>query len=200
MKQTRFEAMQIEVARHFEKEQGERITCAMKAEYDQLCQKFEIQKDPMEKHKRNNIYPVVTAFHALIEEGMTRDEAAAFSNDCFLVLMEEPKKMIQKMMKIPGAYHLMPTLWKKLMPKLFSPASGFVFNIHPTGKDRVRFDMEACPYLQACRELDCMELAPTFCATDDLCYGNMHPKLIWNRTKTLARGGNLCDFDLYIKK
>ena len=50
-----------------------------------------------------------------------------------------------------------------------------------------------------CKELDCVELAETFCATDDLCYGNMHPKLIWNRTKTMARGADVCDFDLYIK-
>lgn len=28
---------------------------------------------------------------------------------------------------------------------------------------------------------------------------NMHPKLVWGRTKTLGTGGDCCDFSLYIK-
>ena len=199
MKKTRLEDMQKQVAGRFEKEQGQRIAAAMKKEYDELCSEFAKKQDPMEHHKRNNIYPVVTAFHALLAEGMDRKEAAQLANDCFLVLMEEPANAIRKMMKIPGAYKLMPFIWKKAMPKLFSEESGFAFDFYPTGKNRVKFDMTKCPYLQTCKDLDCMELAPTFCTTDDVCYGNMHPKLIWNRTKTLAKNGEACDFDLYYK-
>ena len=73
-------------------------------------------------------------------------------------------------------------------------------SFYPTDGHRAKFDMQQCPYFQICQELQCMELAPTFCETDDICYGNMHPRLIWNRTKTLARGGDCCDFDLYVKK
>ena len=200
MRQTRFEAMQQQVAGHFDGETGSRIALHMKTEYEALCSELDRNPDPMEHHRRNNIYPVVTAFHALMEEGMDRKAAAEMANDCFLVLMQEPKKAIQKMMKLPGAYKLMPTLWRKLMPRLFSEKSGFAFQFYPTEKSRIKFDMTACPYLQICREMDCPELAPTFCTTDDVCYGNMHPKLIWNRTKTLAKNGEPCDFDLYIQK
>ncbi|MBQ6608822.1 MAG: L-2-amino-thiazoline-4-carboxylic acid hydrolase [Oscillospiraceae bacterium] len=33
-----------------------------------------------------------------------------------------------------------------------------------------------------------------FCDADDICYGNMHPKLIWGRTKTIGRGDECCNF------
>ena len=141
-----------------------------------------------------------SAFRALLAEGMERTEAADLAGTAFLTLMEAPARAIRRAMKVPGLYRLMPWLWKTMMPKLFSPKSGFCFSFYPTDRKRVKFDMTACPYHSLCRELDCMELAPVFCTTDDLCYGHMHEKLIWNRTKTIARGADVCDFDLYISK
>ena len=35
---------------------------------------------------------------------------------------------------------------------------------------------------------------------DDAGYGNLHPKLIWGRTKTIGRGGDCCDFLLEYKE
>ena len=200
MKKKRFEQMQNQVAGTFGERQGKHIADRMKEEYDRLCSGSDGISDPMEKHKRNNIFPVAAAFYVLMEEGMERNEAADLAGRCFLALMEDVAVSIRRIMKFPGAYRMMPWLWKVMMPKLFSQESGFSFSFYPTGSDRVKFDMTACPYLQVCRELDCMELAPVFCTTDDICYGNMHPKLIWNRTQTLARDGKPCDFDIYIKK
>lgn len=31
-------------------------------------------------------------------------------------------------------------------------------------------------------------------------YGDLHPKLIWGRTKTIGRGGNCCDFLLQYRE
>lgn len=45
----------------------------------------------------------------------------------------------------------------------------------------------------------CPELTQFFCKSDDICYGNLHPKLVWARTKTLGMGGDCCDFKLYMK-
>lgn len=40
---------------------------------------------------------------------------------------------------------------------------------------------------------------PKLCRADDICYGNMHSKLHWGRTKTLGLGGDCCDFRLTIR-
>ncbi|MCR5053314.1 MAG: L-2-amino-thiazoline-4-carboxylic acid hydrolase [Lachnospiraceae bacterium] len=39
-----------------------------------------------------------------------------------------------------------------------------------------------------------------FCDADDICYGNMHPKISWDRTKTIGHGDGVCDFKVHIKK
>ena len=199
MSKTRLQQMQDQMVKQFPQE-GSRIISHMQKEYDALCEQYKDQPKALVSHTHRNIFPVVVCFHALIQEGLSRQEAAQIANDRFLELMESSKKSIQSALKIPGLYKLMPWLWKTLMPKMFKEDAGFRFQFYPTDKNQVKFDMLACPYHQVCKELDCLELAPTFCATDDLCYGNMHPKLIWNRTKTIARGSELCDFDLYIPK
>ena len=198
MSKTRFEQMQDQLCTHLSPEQGPRVRQAMAREYEELSAQYAQQPKDMENHTQNNIFPVVTAYHALLAEGMAKDDAVQLANDSFLELMEPIAETIRKALKFPGLYRLMPWLWKTLMPKLFSPDAGFRFTFYPSDRHQVKFDMQACPYYQVCQELGCPELGPTFCATDDTCYGHMHPKLIWNRTQTIARGADCCDFDLYI--
>ena len=200
MKKSRFEEMKEETVKQFEGVKAERIAENMDREFNMLCENDSTVPKDFVKHCHNNIYPAAAAYKALLREGMEKDEALKLANDTFLKLMEAPANAIRNAMKVPGLYKLMPWLWKTMMPKLFSPQSGFDFKFYPVGKDRVKFDMTSCPYYNMCKKIGCVELAPTFCTTDDVCYGNMHPKLIWNRTKTIARGGDLCDFDLYIDK
>ncbi len=200
MKKERFEQVKEHAGSHFEGEQRNRVMERMDTEYRLLCQNYDEQFSLMQHHCHNNIYPVVATMRALLAEGMEREQAVQLAGDWFLELMEDIARSIRKMLKIPGLYRLMPRLWKTMMPKLFSPKSGFRFEMYPTDSREVRFDILECPYYQICRELDCTDLAPVFCATDDTCYGNMHPKLQWKRTQTIARGGQLCDFYVGVKK
>ena len=199
MKQTRFMQMKNQMLKHCSPQEGPQLTALMDADYEKLCRDYAHRPRDLQKHLHNNIFPVVTAFHALMELGMPRQQAAALAGDVFLELMEAIAGSIRSALRFPGLHRLIPWVFKTMMPRLFTADAGFRFHIYPTDRHRARFDMLACPYLQACRELNCPELAPVFCATDDTCYGNMHPRLIWNRTKTLARGGDCCDFDLYLE-
>ena len=198
MRKTRFQAMQDRMALRFPQISG--LAQSMETDYEALCRQCAHYPESFQRHLHNNIPPVVSAFHVLLDSGMDRPAAAEAASDVFLEMMEEIAAQLRHMLKLPGLYRLMPRIWKTMMPRLFSPDSGFAFSFHPTDGRQVKFDMTACPYYQACLELDCLELAPTFCTTDDVCYGHMHPRLIWNRTRTIARGADVCDFDLYIPK
>ena len=46
----------------------------------------------------------------------------------------------------------------------------------------------------------CPEIVKGFCDADDICYGNMHPKISWDRTKTIGYGDDICDFKVHIKE
>lgn len=199
MKQTRFEQMKHQILNHIDAEPGARVVSRMEEEYEILCRNDSEKSPDLIRHLHNNIYPVVAAFRALMAVGMPREEASALAQNTFLELMEAPAASIRKLCRIPGFYRMVPWLFAKLMPRLFKKEAGFAFTFHPAEPGHVRFDMKACPYWEACQELNCPEIAPVFCTTDDICYGNMHPNLFWNRTKTIARGGDLCDFNLQVR-
>ncbi len=38
-----------------------------------------------------------------------------------------------------------------------------------------------------------------FCDADDICYGDMHPRISWNRTKTIGYGDDVRDCKASIK-
>lgn len=102
-------------------------------------------------------------------------------------------------MKIPGLYKKIPKFFYSMTNKMFGSAAGFKTENMHVNKDMVSFDMIACPYLNNCTKYGCPEITEVFCEADDICYGNMHPKLIWGRTTTLAKGGKCCDFKLWIE-
>ena len=45
----------------------------------------------------------------------------------------------------------------------------------------------------------CPELCRCFCDSDDISYTGLHPKLIWERTMTLGRGNDRCDFCMKVR-
>lgn len=200
MAKTILEKMQDLMLEKYGQKQGLRISQFMAKEYLALCEQYKNAPHALERHTHKNIFPVVVTFRALLAEGIERQTAAEVAQDTFLELMNAPADSIRKLLKLPGVYRLMPRIWKMALPKLFGEDAGFRFHIYPTDHTHVKIDMFECPYLRICKELDCVDIAPCFCQSDDICYGNMHPKLIWNRTKTLARGNDVCDFDLYIQK
>lgn len=71
---------------------------------------------------------------------------------------------------------------------------GFVFRIVRDGADGSEYHVLRCPYVEFCARYGCEELATTFCDCDDIIYGDIHPKLVWARSKTIGRGQELCDF------
>ena len=46
---------------------------------------------------------------------------------------------------------------------------------------------------------DCPELCRCFCDSDDISYTGLHPKLIWERSMTLGRGNDRCDFCMKVR-
>ena len=61
-------------------------------------------------------------------------------------------------------------------------------------------DMVKCPYHDTCAEYGYLELCRCFCDSDDISYAGLHPKLIWERSMTLGRGDDRCDFCMKIIK
>ena len=149
-------------------------------------------------HLENQILPGIAAYETL-QTVMPRDEALQTVHDYIETRAWRLKKMILKLMRIPGFYRRVPGIFCKQTPRLFGTAAGFAATEIQTSGGVWRIDMTRCPYHDACVEYGCPELCHCFCDSDDITYDGMHPRLLWRRTKTLGRGDDCCDFCLKLR-
>ena len=77
--------------------------------------------------------------------------------------------------------------------KLF-PAAGFDIDYLEKSEDRIAFDIKGCYYLKTLRHYGIPELTPVFCAADEALAELFPPSIVFERTQTLGKWGELCDF------
>ena len=73
-------------------------------------------------------------------------------------------------------------------------AGAFVFDIKHVSDIETEYHVLSCPYVRLCEAYGCPEIVTVFCDSDDISFGNIHPRLVWGRTKTIGRGDDVCDF------
>jgi len=144
-----------------------------------------------------DILPCIAFYEALIASKGDRESAITICSEWALSDMEKSARLFRALMRFPGMYRLAPKIFDILIDRAYGVEAGFV---SPKVQDQKGFARNTiiCPYLNACIKYGYPELTKIFCDSDDICYENMHPKLVWARTKTMGRGGDCCDFRLYV--
>lgn len=168
---------------------------------DILCRTAELILDnqdatPEKRRHLSQVLPCIAVFEILTVETGSRAKAFSLYEKWCLLHVQKMARALPALLKIPGLYRQVPRLMAKLLKQAFGEKAGFQFQNLNT-KNGFSVDITACPYVQMCKKYDCLEIARFFCESDDLCFGTLHPKLVWNRTRTLATGGDRCDFQLY---
>ncbi len=193
-----------QVGAHLEKKYGgekaRRILEKAVRRYDALVAENRDEPKAYYMHTRERIYPSIAVFDALLDEGVGRGEAAEFVTGYYRWRSAGMAEKIRKIFRIPGLYRVVPKFFFSMTKKSFGPQVGFKSENQYLGKGEMRFDMVKCPYQDQCVRYGCPEIVRGFCDADDICYGHMHPKVSWDRTKTIGRGDGVCDFRVHIKE
>ena len=168
--------------------------------FNELCEENINDSKAVKAHTVEKIFPCIAIFDSLLDERISREEASTFIDVSYCKLAEKEAKMLQNLMKIPGAYKIMPKMFTSTLKKAFGTDAGFKYKVYDTPKTRSKFDMLSCPYVTYCKKYNAPEITKSFCHSDDVKDAHIHKKLIWNRKKTMGEGDELCDFDLYIKE
>lgn len=147
------------------------------------------------RHIDQNILPVISCFQVLAESGMTEVEARAMAAGWMHEIAEQRAASFRKMTSLPFFYALFRLICPSHMKKNY-PHAGWDMRFKRRDRQEMAFDCYRCIYLDVTRELGCPELCIAFCENDDITYGAMQPKIHFIRTKTLADGGDCCDFRL----
>ena len=166
--------------------------------YEQLCAETASDSKAVKAHTHGDIFPCISLYAALQRAGVAPEAAVEFLDRSWSRLAEPKARSMQAMCKIPGVYKLMPRIFRIVTEQQFGEKAGFRATFYPTDSTRVKFDMTQCLYCDVCRRYGVPELVKCFCHTDDVTDGHIHPRLCWNRTKTMGEGGDVCDFDLIV--
>ena len=149
-------------------------------------------------HLKRQILPGIAAYETL-QRVMPKEEALQTVHGYVERLARTSHKQLAALLHIPGLYRLVPDVFVKSTRSVFGPAAGFAPKELQTGNGVWRVDMMKCPYHDTCAEYGCPELCRCFCDSDDISYTGLHPKLIWERSMTLGRGNDRCDFCMKVR-
>ena len=153
----------------------------------------------MMRHLESQIMPGIAAYETL-QTVMPKEEALRTVHGYVEERAYRLKKIFLRLMRIPGLYKKVPGIFAAQTPKFFGISAGFEANEIRTTGGVWRIDMTRCPYHDECVRCGCPELCHCFCDSDDITYDGLHPKLIWQRTMTLGRGDDGCDFCMKVVK
>ena len=149
-----------------------------------------LEKEKERRIKLNNRIEIL--------ERRIQEEDSAEVNEMVRTAKVTPEQLAA-LLRIPGLYRLVPGVFVKSTRSVFGPAAGFAPKELQTGNGVWRVDMMKCPYHDTCAEYGCPELCRCFCDSDDISYTGLHPKLIWERSMTLGRGNDRCDFCMKVR-
>ena len=181
-------------------ERARRIAATAQRRYEKLCAENASDSKALRAHTFKRIYPGIAVYEALRAEGIEPERAVWYIREYFQRFSAKVVPHLQRAIRILGLAKRIPGLFMKISQRSFGADAGFVYAFPETHGNEARFNIVRCPYFETCKRYGCPEITRCFCDGDDAGYGNMHPKLIWGRTKTIGRSGDCCDFLLEYKE
>ncbi len=181
------------------KEKADRIAEAAQTRYEELLAENKSDSKALRAHTYKRIYPAIAVYEAFRTEGVESEKAVWYIREYFQRFSAKMVPHLQRLIKVFGLAGKIPKLFLKISVKSFGTNAGFKYEFPDSHGNEARFNIVRCPYYETCRRYGCPEITTAFCDGDDAGYGNLHPSLIWGRTKTIGRGNDCCDF-LLVKK
>ena len=146
----------------------------------------------MRFHTESRIFPSA-AVYLTAKERLDDQTAYGIVENAAVQLTESLGKKLARLMRLPGMRSLFVRIWDPLVRKVFGPDNGFRNQFYPKQKGGYRMDVLACPYCRYFTELGCPELTRIYCENDERTYGHL-PGIVFERTGTLGKGADRCDF------
>ena len=181
-----------EIDRRLPKNQGDALWQKATDRLAMLLEQYASLPDGVRFHTENKILPAA-AIYLTLKESIGQAEAYQIMEGGTFKTADDAAKKLAALVRLPGMRSLFVKAWDPLTRKLFGESSGFQNVFYPKKKGEYRMDVVSCPYNRYFTKLGCPELTKISCGADDHVYGNL-PGLKFERTMTIGRGGERCDF------
>ncbi len=157
-----------------------------------LLSRYADLPDGVRFHTESRIFPSA-AVYLTAKERLGEKTAYGIVENAAVEMTAGLSGKLAALMRLPGMRSLFVRIWDPLTRKVFGPDNGFRNEFYPKKKGEYRMDVLSCPYFRYFTELGCPELTRIFCENDERMYGNL-PGIVFERTGTLGKGAERCDF------
>lgn len=144
-------------------------------------------------HLEKNILPALALYQVLREEGITQAPALEVVDRIIEIRVEAVRRRAAWVGKFALFYHLIRRFTRPVM-RVSYPEAGWKVEWLEVGPKQVAFKIHQCFYWEVLTSFGAAELTSSFCRGDDLLYKDVSPHLRFERTKTIGRGDDCCDF------
>lgn len=161
--------------------------------YYDLFAQHAIPDNPVLKHHLvQGILPGLAYYQILREDGKSQESALEKIDQVFKEMYAGYVKSMQRLGRLPLFYPILRAYIRTAMKEY--PADGWEMVWQQVDDEAIRFRMNTCFYYNTLSFYGAPELTASYCQIDDNIYGNMSSQVLWQRTQTIARGAEFCDF------
>ena len=170
------------------------LAARAQAKYDELLASAPYYPQrALRYHLERAILPGLALYQTLREDGYDGEAALAEVQSVVGGAALPLRRLVPLLGRLPdpfGAFRVI----NRWVLRLGYPAQGWEM-VPVEDSDRcLAFDMRRCFYLDTLTAHGAPELTAVYCQGDDVLFEALPPSITWERTMTMARGGDRCDF------
>jgi hypothetical protein len=171
------------------------LAARVQARYNQLyTNRLRFDQPALRQHYEEGILPSLALYRTLRDERDDQEAALAEMDRIVAALVERSgrRRLVQILGRMPDPFAVLRFLNCWALRRRYPP-EGWRFEWVEDSDHCIAYDARECFYVNVLTACGAPELTAHLCAIDDLLYGDL-PGISWERTKTLGRGDDRCDF------
>ncbi len=171
-----------------------RILARVQARYGELyAERPRPANRALRFHLERSILPGLAVYQTLLDEGDDRESALTEVESVVTPSLAGLRKLMPLLGRLPNPFGV----FRRIVPRvvrLAFPPEGWEMEPVEDSEDCIAFNVRRCIYLDTLTSYGAPELTPVYCGGDDTVFAALPPSITWERTMTLGRGHDYCDF------
>ncbi|NJO84206.1 MAG: L-2-amino-thiazoline-4-carboxylic acid hydrolase, partial [Blastochloris sp.] len=144
-------------------------------------------------HLKGNILPGLALYQVMCTALGDQQKALAEVDALFTAAPSILGRWVGLLRYLPGSFTLLRRIIRWGMRVGFPP-EGWAMTWRADNDTCLAFDIRRCFYLDTLTAYGAPELTVCYCASDDRAFAMLPPSIAWERTRTLGRGADDCNF------
>jgi hypothetical protein len=170
------------------------LAARVQARYDELyAGRPRFANRALRDHLEKNILPGLALYHVLRGENDDQEAVLAQVETLFETFVVPAHKLLLLLARLPKQFVVFRAAARQTLCQSYPP-QGWGMEMVADDDHCFAFNVFRCFYLDVLIAYGAPELTPLYCKLDDLTYEMLPPSITWERTGTLGRGDDCCDF------